>query len=187
MNSIIKHPAIDKIIASEKNIDNINQYLANLLNKRFYNSNKRPIFVPILKGAIFFATDLLRKLTFNLDVDFIQVSSYVNTRSTGNIKVINDISSDLSNKDVVILDEIVDTGKTMDWVKKYFKNKGAKNILMVSLMKKERFSSVDKEMDYIGMMIPDKFVVGYGCDYNGHFRNMPAIATINKDKLNLIK
>lgn len=187
MTSLINHPAIKTVLATETDIQAQVQRVANELTAKFADNAKRPVFIAVLKGGVIFATDLLRKMPLDVDFDFIDVKSYSGATSTGQVKVVHDVSMDLTDRDVVIVDEIIDSGRTMQWLQNYFELKGAASVTTVALADKKAARVVDFDVDYFGLDVPDEFLVGYGMDYNNFFRNLPVIAIIDFDKLDLIK
>ncbi|MEX0380533.1 hypoxanthine phosphoribosyltransferase [Leuconostoc sp. MS02] len=187
MRSLINHPAIKAVLATETDIQAQVQRVANELTDKFEDHMQRPIFIAVLKGGVIFATDLLRKIPLDVDFDFIDVKSYSGVSSTGQVKVVHDVSMDVTGRDVVIVDEIIDSGRTMQWLNNYFELKGAATVTTVALADKKAARVVDFEVDYFGLDVPDEFLVGYGMDYNNFFRNLPVIAIVDFDKLDLIK
>lgn len=187
MRSLINHPAIKTVLATETDIQAQVQRVANELTLQFAEHEQRPVFIAVLKGGVIFATDLLRKMALDVDFDFIDVKSYTGASSTGQVKVVHDVSMDLTGRDVVIVDEIIDSGRTMQWLHNYFELKGAASVTTVALADKKTARVVDFEVDYFGLDVPDEFLVGYGMDYNNFFRNLPVIAVVDFDKVDLIK
>ncbi|MBZ5983946.1 hypoxanthine phosphoribosyltransferase [Leuconostoc gelidum subsp. gasicomitatum] len=187
MRSLINHPAIKSVLATETDIQAQVQRVANELTVKFEDQLQRPVFIAVLKGGVIFATDLLRKMPLDVDFDFIDVKSYSGIESTGQVKVVHDVSMDLTGRDVVVVDEIIDSGRTMQWLHNYFDLKGAATVTTVALADKKAARVVDFEVDYFGLDVPDEFLVGYGMDYNNFFRNLPVIAIVDFDKLDLIK
>ena len=187
MRSLINHPAIKTVLATETDIQAQVQRVANELTLQFAEHEQRPVFIAVLKGGVIFATDLLRKMALDVDFDFIDVKSYTGASSTGQVKVDHDGSMDLTGRDVVIVDEIIDSGRTMQWLHNYFELKGAASVTTVALADKKAARVVDFEVDYFGLDVPDEFLVGYGMDYNNFFRNLPVIAVVDFDKVDLIK
>ena len=187
MTSLINHPAIKTVLATETDIQAQVQRVANELTSKFAHNDKRAVFIAVLKGGVIFATDLLRKMPLDVDFDFVDVKSYSGAASTGQVKVVHDVSMDLTGRDVVIVDEIIDSGRTMQWLQNYFELKGAASVTTVALADKKAARVVDFDVDYFGLDVPDEFLVGYGMDYNNFFRNLPVIAIIDFDKIDLIK
>ena len=187
MRSLINHPAIKTVLATETDIQAQVQRVANELTLQFAEHEQRPVFIAVLKGGVIFATDLLRKMALEVDFDFIDVKSYTGASSSGQVKVVHDVSMDLTGRDVVIVDEIIDSGRTMQWLHNSFELKGAASVTTVALADKKAARVVDFEVDYFGLDVPDEFLVGYGMDYNNFFRNLPVIAVVDFDKVDLIK
>lgn len=139
---------------------------------------ERPLFVGVMKGSYIWMSDLLRELAgdFDIESDYIDVSSYEDDASTGEIKVVRDVHADMQDRTVVIMDEVIDTGLTLHYLKQDFLNRGAKQVLVAVAADKR--SAIDEggiTPDFIGVQVPDEFLVGYGMDYNDHFRNLPTI------------
>jgi hypoxanthine phosphoribosyltransferase len=134
------------------------------------------VIIGILKGCILFLSDLIREIKTDCIIDFIQVKSYIGQRSNA-VKLINDISFDVSDKDVLVVDTIIDTGKTVNFVKNHFLLKGARSVKTCILLDKEA-RQIPVKIDYVGFKIPNKFVVGYGLDFNERYRNLPVIAIL---------
>lgn len=183
LKNLISHPAITKIIATETDIQAAVQKIANDLTEKFKDNKERPIFVAVLKGGVIFTTDLMRRMPIDVDMDFIDVKSYTGTESTGQIKVVHDLSMDITNRDVVVLDEIIDSGNTIKWLKDYMLFKGAKSVTTAVLVDKKIARVLDIDADFVGFEVPDEFIVGYGMDYNNNFRNLPIIAVIDSSKI----
>jgi len=149
--------------------------IANEINKEFAGTN--PLFVVTLNGAFMFASDLLKKITIDCEISFAKLSSYESMKSTENIKELIGVEEDIRNRNIIIIEDIIDTGLTMDYMLKKLSEKGQPHVKIVSLLfKKEAFKKTFP-IDYIGFTIPNNFVVGYGLDYNGYGRNLTNIYT----------
>ncbi|MGC8737364.1 MAG: hypoxanthine phosphoribosyltransferase [Candidatus Hydrogenedens sp.] len=136
--------------------------------------------VVILKGAVFFATDLLRELPPVASLDFIQAESYQGCNSRGEVRIFDNHISNVKGKRVLLIEDIFDTGLTTQKIVEYLKEQGAKDIHLCVLLKKKKYrEGVTISSDYVGFYIEDNFVVGYGMDYNGKFRNLPDIHILN--------
>jgi hypoxanthine phosphoribosyltransferase len=141
----------------------------------------RPLFVGIMKGAYIWMADLLRELslTMNLEMDYIDVSSYVGDSSTGAVTIQRDLKTDLAGRTVIILDEVVDTGLTLRVLKADFERRGAKKVLVaVAVDKRDDVTKGGITPDYVGAKVPDLFLVGYGMDFNNNYRNLPYVAVL---------
>ena len=169
---------LEKIIFDEKQIDNIISNVSSKINNDY--KNKEPLFIGLLKGAIPFMTDLVKKINLKCFVDYIKVSSYNGSESTGNININGHIPN-VKDKDIIIIDDILDTGLTLLNLKTLFKNNGAKSIKIAVLLDKKEGRKYNIEADYIGSICPNEFIVGYGLDYNDKYRNLPFIAILKKE------
>ena len=136
--------------------------------------------VGLLKGSVIFLSDLVKELNMPVIIDFMSVSSYGSeTVSSGDVKILKDTDLDLRGKHVLIVEDIIDTGLTLEHVIKYFKEgKGVKSLRTCTLLSKPERRKVDVQVEYIGFEVPDKFVIGYGLDYDQKYRNLPYIAVV---------
>lgn len=136
---------------------------------------KELTFICILKGSIFFTADLAKKIDGDVRVDFVRVSSYEGENSTGEIRMKLDLKDSIQGKDVIIIEDIIDTGRTLKYLKEYLKIKQPNSLKVCTLLDKKERRVCDMEADYVGFTIPDKFVIGYGMDYDEKYRNLPYI------------
>jgi len=141
---------------------------------------KNLLAVGILKGAFMFFCDLVRAIRIPLSIDFIMASSYVKTDTSGEIKVHYDIRVDLSDKDVLLVEDIVDTGITLNHIRERVLARGPKSVRICTFLDKRERRLVDVPVEYTGFVIPNQFVVGYGLDYDDKFRNLPYISVFKK-------
>jgi len=141
--------------------------------------DKYPVFVGILKGAFIFLADLVRNVNLDAEFDFVVVSLYKGKKSPGMIILEREVLTDLSSRDVIIVDEILDTGKTLEFLINHIKEKGARSIKTCILLSKKKKRKVSIKTDYVGFEIEDKFVVGYGLDYNQRYRNLPFVGLMD--------
>jgi hypoxanthine phosphoribosyltransferase len=140
---------------------------------------KSPFLVAVLAGAAVFHADLVRQIDLSIEVDFVAVSSYRNsTKSTGNIELTKGLGSNISGLDVILVEDIVDTGLTMSYLLQVFKRFNPASLKTCVLLSKPSCHEVEVPLDYLGFEIPNKFVVGYGLDYRQQYRNLPFIATL---------
>lgn len=141
---------------------------------------KTPVVVCILKGAVMFFADLLRQLDLSLDIDFMAISSYgSSTKSTGVVRLVKDLDCDICGRDVLVVEDIVDSGMTLSYIKKEFAQRGAASVRIATLLDKPARRRVELEVDYSCFVIPDAFVVGYGLDYDEKYRNLPDIGVLH--------
>ena len=141
--------------------------------------DKEVVFIITLKGAVFFACDLLKEYKGNARMEFVRASSYSGTKSTGKIELNLSISEDnIAGKNVVIVEDIVDTGRTLKFLKNYINDMKPNSLKICTLLDKEARREVEIEADYVGFKIDDLFVIGYGLDYNQQYRNLPYIGVL---------
>ena len=139
---------------------------------------KEIVFVGILKGSVMFMSELAKNVKQSVALDFMDVSSYEGTESTGKVKINKDLRDSIEGKDVIIVEDIIDTGRTLTYVRDYLKEKKPNSIKIATMLSKPSRMIVELQVDYIGFAIEDKFVVGYGLDYNEQYRNLPYIGYI---------
>ena len=140
------------------------------------------VVIGVLKGCVIFLSDIFRHLDMKCDLDFMVCSSYENaTESSGNVKIIKDINVDVKNKVVLVVEDIIDSGRTMHNLKEIFKVRQCNDFKICTLLDKKERRAVDIEADYIGFDVPNKFVVGYGLDYAGKYRNIPEVCVLKKE------
>ena len=141
---------------------------------------KEPLFIGILKGAVVFFADLIREIDLPLSMDFMVVSSYgASTKTSGVVQVVKDVGQDITGRDVLIVEDIVDSGMTLSYLKQYLSTRGAASIRIVTLLDKPERRRVELKADYFCFTIPDEFVVGYGLDYAEKYRNLPDIGVLH--------
>ena len=145
-------------------------------------AGKDLVLVCVLKGASLFMTDLVKRINTFLTIDFLEVSSYEDgTVSSGNIKFLKDLSRSVSGKDVIVVEDILDTGNTLDFISKHLEDKGATSVAIASFLSKPARREKEVSAKYLGFEVPDKFVVGYGLDYNEMYRNLPYIGVLKEE------
>jgi hypoxanthine phosphoribosyltransferase len=170
---------IQEILFDEQTIIEKVRELAARISKDY--AGKEVVLICILKGAAVFTADLMRHLSMQVMVDYMQAASYgLSTTSSRNIIIKKDIETDISGKHVLLVDTIIDTGETMDYLMKKVREKGPASLRTVALLDKRSRRVVDVPIDYRGFEIPDKFVVGYGMDCEERYRNLPSIAVVTK-------
>ncbi len=153
----------------------------NALGREMYKNLKDadPLFVSVLRGAFIFMADIVRACPVVCDVEFISVSSYGNsTSSSGAVEITRDIQQDITGRNIVVIEDILDSGNTLSFLKKYFLTKGAASVSICTLMDKPSRRTKSIAADYVGFTVPDEFVVGYGLDYAQKSRNLPYIGVL---------
>ena len=169
-----------KILLSEEEIKARVQELGDQLYDAFHDKN--PLFVGVLKGCFIFMADLVRAAQLKSELEFIGVSSYQNgTKSSGVVQITRDLQEDINWRDVIIVEDILDSGNTLEFLKKYLMAKGAASVTIVTLLDKPARREKAITADYAGFVVPDEFVVGYGLDYAQQYRNMPYIGVLKPE------
>ncbi len=167
-----------RVCISENEINEMVNRISKEIIKDY--GNKNPLFIGILKGCIPFMTDLLKKTTIPSTLDYMKVSSYSGKESTGKITIKGDFP-DVKDRDVIIVEDILDTGRTLFEIKKLMIEKGAKSVSLCVLLDKPEGRKVNINADYVGGIVPNEFVVGYGLDYNEKYRNLPYIGVLKEE------
>jgi hypoxanthine phosphoribosyltransferase len=145
-----------------------------------YRGGEPPLLVSILKGGVVFLTDLMRWISIPHHIDFMQLSSYQGgTNSTGNVRLLSDLSENIKDRDVLLVEDIVDTGLTITYLLKQLAIRKPKSVRVCTLLSKTEARTVDVTIDYMGFEIPNRFVVGYGLDYDEKYRNLPYIGVLD--------
>lgn len=162
-----------KVLITEQEIASRTRELAKQIQREY--NNEEIVIVCILKGATFFAVELAKRIESDTIIDFMKVSSYEGTESTGKINFTLDISEDITGKNVLIVEDIVDTGRTLAYVKKYLESKNPKSVKICTMLNKKERRVVELNPEYVAFDIPDKFVIGYGLDYDEKYRNLPYV------------
>jgi hypoxanthine phosphoribosyltransferase len=143
-----------------------------------------PILVGILKGSVFFLSDLVRRLTCDHEIDFISISSYGHsTESSGIVRLMKDLETDVSGRDLLIVEDIVDTGISLDYIRRNLLSRAPKSLAVCTLLDKKERRQMDAPLDYVGFQIPNEFVVGYGLDFAERFRHLSGVAVLEPGDL----
>lgn len=169
---------IGKPLFTVEQIQNRVREIADAISSDY--EGKDILVVGILRGAFMFMSDLVRAIKVPVVIDFIIASSYVKTDSTGEIKIHYDIREDIADKDILLIEDIVDSGVTLNHLRERILARRPKSLKICALLDKKERRLVDVPLDYVGFSIPDEFVVGYGLDYDNNFRNLPYIAIFKK-------
>ncbi len=169
--------AKSNVLIDEATLDNRISEIANEINMEF--AGEKVIVVGVLKGSFMFMSDLLKKINLDAEVYFLKAESYgAGTSSTGNVKITKDIERDINGENVIVVEDIIDSGYTMKEVFKILSGRNPKNLKLCSCLSKPERRECDIKIDYLGFEIPDKFVIGYGLDYAEKYRNLPYIGYI---------
>ena len=170
---------IESVLISAEEIEEKVAAVGAQISKDF--EGKEPIFVGVLKGCFIFMADLMRHVTINCSVDFMAVSSYSGTSSTGAVRINKDLNQDIAGKDLILVEDILDSGITLNYLKTYLEVRKPASIHIVTLMDKPSRRKADIYADYSCFEVPDAFVVGYGLDYNEKYRNIPYIGVLKPE------
>ena len=173
MSTIRLHDKTFEIYLSETAIQERVKNIADSINEEY--KDKKPLFIAILNGSFMFAADLFKYLTINSEISFIKLASYRGMKSTGNVITSIGLDADLFGKDLIIIEDIVDTGKTLYNFLPKLKDHHPSSLKIAALLHKPEATRFPLNLDYVGFSIPDKFVVGYGLDYDGLGRNLKEI------------
>lgn len=170
----------EKVLINEEKLQLRVKELADTISKDY--AGKNPFFVCILKGSVFFTTDLLRYLSIPCQMEFMAVSSYgAGTKSSGEVKLIKDLNVPIEGKDVIIVEDIIDSGNTLSYLKRLLEQRNPSSVKICTLLDKPERRKVDLSADYVGFVIPDEFVVGYGLDYDEDYRQIPEICILKRE------
>ena len=172
---------IESVLVTTEELDKITTRLAEEITNDYKNSDRKLLILSILKGSLIFTADLIRKIDLPLDIDFMKVSSYgASTISSGQLKISLDLKrDDMTDVDIIIVEDIVDSGRTLCNLKLYLEERGAKSVKICTLLDKPSRREYELIPDYCGAVIPDKFVVGYGLDYDEMYRNLPFVGVLS--------
>ncbi len=165
-----------KVLYEEKEIQTRIAALAKQIDDDY--QGKKVVVISILKGAVFFTVDLVKRMKTPIELEFMQVSSYEGTTSTQKIKIKKGLEQSITGKDVLIVEDIIDTGYTLKYLKEYLLEQNPNSLKLAVLADKKERREVDVKIDYTGFVIPNKFVIGYGFDYNQMGRNLPYVGYI---------
>ena len=181
----MKNPSNDikSILVNEKEIEAMVTRIAAEIDRDYKDSDKKLLLLCILKGSVVFMGELMKKITLPVEIDFMKVSSYgAGTKTSGQINIMLDLyRNDMENIDIIIIEDIIDSGRTLSHLKKYLDLKGANSVKTCTLLDKPSRREVEFIPDYVGCEIPDEFVVGFGLDFDEKYRNLPYIGILKEE------
>ena len=173
------HKDVDSVLISQEKLEKIVKSLAKQIEKDY--NDKEFMRVGLLKGSVVFMADLMKKINLDFSIDFIVASSYGSgTESSGLVRIVSDLTQPVDGKDILIVEDIVDSGNTLNFVMNYLMTKGARSVKVCTLCDKPDRRKVPLKVDYCGTEIPDEFIVGYGLDYAEKYRNLPYIGILKR-------
>ena len=167
---------VERVLISEEELKQICKRLGEQITRDY--TGKKLLIVSVLKGAVLFMADLMREIKCDCTIDFIAVSSYSGTKTTGVVKFKKDLDIDPDGMDILIVEDILDSGITLSYLSGVLMGRNANSIKICTLLDKVANRKADIKADYVGMVIPDEFVIGYGLDYNEKYRNLPYIGIL---------
>lgn len=169
---------IKEVLYSQEQLDKRMDELAAQITAEY--KDDFPLIISVMTGAMIFTGDMLKRLNFKLNVDVMKASSYVGAHSTGDVKIIHDVLTDVKDRRVILFEDIIDTGHTLKAVKELLLDRGAKSVEICAMLDKPECRQVKLKGDYIGYTAPDEYLVGYGLDYSGMYRNLPYVGILKK-------
>ncbi len=167
------------VMISEEEVENRIREMAEQITKDYAGEELK--LICILKGSVFFTTELAKRIDLPVKLDFMSVSSYEGTQSTGRIKIVKDLDDSIAGDNVLIIEDIVDSGRTLSYLLDLLMNRNPKSLRLCTLLDKPDRRVIDVDVDYTGFRIPDEFVVGYGLDYDQRYRALPYIGIMHLD------
>ncbi len=174
---------IDKVLFSAEEIEKLTDRLASEITRDY--ADKELLLVGILKGSLVFMSDLMRKIKINTKIDFMSVSSYgKSTHSSGEVRILLDLQSSIENYDVLLVEDILDSGATLNYLIQILSKRNPKSIKIATLFDKPERRKVDISADYLGTVVPDEFIVGYGLDFAENYRNLPYVGVLKPEAYN---
>lgn len=169
-----------KTLLTEQEVDAKIQEIGERISRDY--AGKQVHLVCVLKGGVFFMCELAKRITVPVSMDFMSVSSYGSeTKSSGVVKIVKDLDEPLKDKEVIVVEDIVDSGRTLSYLLEMLRDRGPKSLALCTLLDKPERRVMDVTVDYTGFQIPDEFVVGYGLDYDQRYRNLPYIGVVEID------
>ena len=171
---------IKKVLVSQEEIVKRSEELGKQISDDYRNGDA-PLLVALLRGSVPFLAELIKHIDLDIQYDFMDVTSYAGTQSTGDIKILKDLDTSVKGKKILLVEDIIDTGRTIKAVVELLKNKGATEVKVVSLLDKPEGRVVDINADYSGFMIENEFVVGFGLDFNQHYRQLPFVGVLKEE------
>ncbi|MDN6085572.1 MAG: hypoxanthine phosphoribosyltransferase [Lactococcus plantarum] len=171
---------IKQVLVTEDEISEKSREIGRILTEEY--NDKNPLMVAILKGSVPFFAELTKRIDTHIEMDFMVVSSYHGgTSSSGEVKMVKDLDTSVEGRDIIIVEDIIDTGRTLLYLKQLLLHRKANSVKIVTLVDKPEGRVVEIEADYVGFSLPNEFLVGFGLDYDEHFRNLPYICILKEE------
>ncbi|MCG7452184.1 hypoxanthine phosphoribosyltransferase [Corynebacterium kefirresidentii] len=173
---------VEAILIGEEELQNRVQELADMVSEKYADAEQDLLLVCVLKGAAFFLTDFARKLSIPSELEFMAVSSYgASTSSSGVVRILKDLDRDIAGRNVLIVEDIIDSGLTLSWLIRKLKGRNPASLDVVTLLRKPEVVKADIDLLDVGFDIPNEFVIGYGLDYAERYRDLPYVGTLHPD------
>lgn len=172
---------VEKVLVNEADIIRRCRELGAQITEDYKRSGQTPLIVGLLKGSVPFMAEIIKHIDLDIQIDFMDVSSYQGTESIGDIRIDKDLDCSVKGVSILLVEDIVDTGRTLQEVTRLLRNKGASDVKVVSLLDKPERRVVEIDADYVGFTIPNEFVIGYGLDYDQKYRNLPFIGVLKPE------
>ena len=173
------HPDVEKILVTAEEISERCKELGELITEDY--KDHPPVLVALLKGSVPFLAELMKYIDLDVQIDFMDVTSYSGTESSGDVRILKDTEGSVQGKDILLIEDIVDTGRTLVTVKDLLYSKGARSVAVATLLDKPDRRVVEIHAEYVGFEIPNEFVIGFGLDFNQRFRNLPYVGVLKED------
>lgn len=174
-----ENSTVKKILFTEEEIIERSKELGAIVTEAY--KDNPPLVVALLRGSVPFLAELIKHIDLNIEYDFMDVSSYVGTESMGDIRILKDLDTSVKGKDILLVEDIVDTGATIKEVMGLLQSRGARSVRIITLLNKQGRRNCNVKADYIGFEIPDEFVVGYGLDFNQKYRSLPYVGVLKEE------
>ena len=169
---------VARVLITERDLKHQIQVIARELDEEY--GDDRPLIIGVLKGAVAFMTDVMKAMTIPLEIDFMAISSYgSSTQSSGVVRILKDLGQDIEGRRIIIIEDIVDSGLTLQYLLDLLRRRNPRDIRVVALLKKTKADAAEVQVDRVAFEIPDEFVVGYGLDYAETYRNLPYVAVLD--------
>ncbi len=175
------HKDVKKILVTEEEIEQRCKELGAQITQDYKELNEIPILIALLKGSVPFLAKLMKYIELDVEIDFMDVSSYEGTESIGDVRIIKDLDRSIKGESILLVEDIVDTGRTLNSVKELLENKGCDRMRIVSLLDKPSRRVVQVDADYVGFTIPNEFVIGFGLDFDEKYRNLPYVGVLKDE------
>nr|WP_245354089.1 hypoxanthine phosphoribosyltransferase [Brachybacterium sacelli] len=173
------HPDVERVLLDEQQIRDRLAELGERIAADY--ADEPPILVGVLKGAVMVMADLARQIDLQVEMDWMAVSSYGSgTRSSGVVRILKDLSADISERNVLIVEDIIDSGLTLKWLLSNLRSRGPRSVEVATLLRKPEAARVEIDVKYVGFDIPNEFVIGYGLDYAENYRNLPYVGVLER-------